>query len=93
MQRQREGLRRSDDNREIQERNSKRADYAIQRFEQEGIRYIRPSETSDRFLIFADDNVRKFQFYAGTGLILGPYSARGIESMINIAHGEGSLTE
>ena len=67
--------------------NLHRARYAQERFEEEGIRYIRPSETSDRFLVFGQGK-DKFQFYAGSGLILGPYDERGIECMVEIAkHG------
>lgn len=73
---------------EIVERNGKRTEYAIKRFEEEGIRYIRPSKESDRFIVFSNDNGRKYQFYAGTGLILGPYENRGIENMVSIAKGE-----
>ena len=72
------------------ERNMKRTEYAIKRFEDEGIRYIRPSEDSDRFIVYSQDNGRKYQFYAGTGLILGPYEDRGIENMIMIAKGQGA---
>lgn len=73
---------------DIVERNGKRTEYAIKRFEEEGIRFIRPSENSDRFIVFSKDNGRKYQFYAGTGLILGPYENRGIENMVSIAKGE-----
>ena len=73
---------------EMVERNGKRTEYAVQRFEEEGIRYIRPSQGSDRFIVFSKDNGRKYQYYAGTGLILGPYDNRGIENMIRIAKGE-----
>ena len=73
---------------DVIERNGKRTAYAIARFEEEGIRYIKPSKDGDRFIVFSKDNGRKYQFYAGTGLILGPYENRGIENMILIAKGE-----
>ncbi|GEM_PF-4317896 len=67
------------------ERNVRRTEYAIKRFDEEGIRYVRPSQDSDRFIVFGADNNRKYQFYAGTGLILGPYEDRGIENMVRVA--------
>lgn len=69
----------------LTERNARRTEYAIRRFEEEGIRYVRPSQGSDRFIVFSKDNLRKYQFYAGTGLILGPYCDRGIENMVEVA--------
>ena len=65
-----------------------RADYAISKFESEDIRYMRPDENSDRFFVWSKDNTRKYTFFAGTGLILGPYDQRGIENMVMIAKGE-----
>ena len=64
--------------------NLYRANIAKARFEAEGIRYIRPSEDSDRFIVFGQGR-DKFQFYAGIGLILGPYEDRGLDNMVNIA--------
>ena len=73
------------DDGKIRDRNGRRAEYAVQRFEEEGIRYMRPDATSDRFIVWSADNGRRYQFYAGTGLIMGPYTDRGIENMIMIA--------
>jgi len=64
-----------------------RADYAIKRFEEEGIRYIRREDGSDRFTVYSTDNGRKFTFFAGTGLIMGPLPERGIEQMVMLAKG------
>ena len=64
-----------------------RAEYAVKRFEEEGIRYMRRDDGSDRFTVFSSDNGRKYTFYAGTGLIMGPMDERGIENMIMIAKG------
>jgi len=64
-----------------------RADYAIKRFEEEDIRYMRPDENSDRFFVWSKDNTRKYTFFAGTGQILGPMPERGIENMITLACG------
>lgn len=64
-----------------------RADYAVKRFEEEGVRFIRRDDNSDRFTVYSSDNGRKYTFYAGTGLIMGPMDDRGIENMIMIAKG------
>lgn len=77
-------LRYEDEGFDYLQRNLQRAQYAQERFDNEGIRYIRPSQDSDRFIIFGKGR-NKYQFYAGTGLILGPYEERGIEQMISIA--------
>ena len=64
-----------------------RADYALKRFEEEGIRYMRPDENSDRFFVWSKDNTRKYTFFAGSGQILGAMPERGIENMITLACG------
>ena len=72
---------------DIRGRNGRRADYAERRFEQEGIRFLR-SQDSDRFTVISSDGGRRYTFYAGTGLIMGPYRERGIEQMVSIAKGD-----
>lgn len=66
------------------EKQRKRIEYAMKRFDEERIRYSRPNEDSDRFVVFNDSNTKRYQFYAGSGLILGPYEDRGIENMVTI---------
>ena len=68
-----------------QEKRISRTEYAIKRFEEEGIRYFQPSKETDRFVVVSENNARRYQFFASTGLILGPYADRGIENMIMIA--------
>ena len=65
-----------------------RSEYAIKRFEEEGIRYIRCSPDSDRFIVWNRDNKMRYTFFAYTGTILGPYEQRGIENMVLIAEGK-----
>lgn len=64
-----------------------RGDYAEKRFHEEGIRYMRPDDNSDRFFVWSNDNTRKYTFFAGSGLILGPMPERGVENMISLAAG------
>lgn len=66
------------------EKQRKRIEYAMKRFDEERIRYSRPNEDSDRFVVFNDSNTKRYQYYAGSGLILGPYEDRGIENMVTI---------
>lgn len=66
------------------EKQRKRIEYAMKRFDEAKIRYSRPNEDSDRFVVFNDTNTRRYQYYAGSGLILGPYEERGIDNMVNI---------
>lgn len=66
------------------EKQRKRIEYAMKRFDEERIRYSRPNEDSDRFVVFNDSNTKRYQYYAGSGLILGPYEERGIDNMVNI---------
>lgn len=64
-----------------------RAEYAQKRFEAEGIDYLRPQEGSDKFIVFSADHGRRYTFFAGSGLIMGPMPDRGVENMVMIAKG------
>ena len=77
-------MRTEEEEKKRRELQKQRIEYAIRRFNEEGIRFSGPDENG-RFVVFNDVNTRRYQFYAGNGLILGPYEERGIENMVMIA--------
>lgn len=61
-----------------------RIDYAIKQFESHGIEYSLKNEQTGDFHCRRKSDDKLFQFYAGTGKILGNDSERGIHALIKI---------
>lgn len=61
-----------------------RIDYAIKQFESHGIEYSLKNEQTGHFHCRRKSDDKLFQFYAGTGKILGNDSERGIHALIKI---------
>lgn len=61
-----------------------RIDYAIKQFESHGIEYSLKNEQAGHFHCRRKSDDKLFQFYAGTGKILGNDSERGIHALIKI---------
>lgn len=61
-----------------------RIDYAIKQFESHGIEYSLKNEQTGHFHCHRKSDDKLFQFYAGTGKILGNDSGRGIHALIKI---------
>lgn len=61
-----------------------RIDYAIKQFELHGIEYSLKNEQTGHFHCRRKSDDKLFQFYAGTGKILGNDSERGIHALIKI---------
>nr|DAJ24992.1 MAG TPA: hypothetical protein [Caudoviricetes sp.] len=61
-----------------------RIDYAIKQFESHGIEYSLKNEQTGHFHCHRKSDDKLFQFYAGTGKILGNDSERGIHALIKI---------
>jgi hypothetical protein len=61
-----------------------RIDYAIKQFESHGIEYSLKNEQTGHFHCRRKSDDKLFQFYAGTGKILGNDSERGIHVLIKI---------
>lgn len=61
-----------------------RIDYAIKQLESHGIEYSLKNEQTGHFHCRRKSDDKLFQFYAGTGKILGNDSERGIHALIKI---------
>ena len=61
-----------------------RIDYAIKLLESHGIEYSLKNEQTGHFHCRRKSDDKLFQFYAGTGKILGNDSERGIHALIKI---------
>lgn len=61
-----------------------RIDYAIKQFESHGIEYSLKNEQTGHFHCRRKSDDKLFQFYAGTGKILGNDTERGIHALIKI---------
>lgn len=61
-----------------------RIGYAIKQFESHGIEYSLKNEQTGHFHCRRKSDDKLFQFYAGTGKILGNDSERGIHALIKI---------
>ena len=61
-----------------------RIDYAIKQFESHGIEYSLKNEQTGHFHCHRKSDDKLFQFYAGTGKLLGNDSERGIHALIKI---------
>ena len=66
------------------EKNPDRIAYAIQQFEEHGIRYALKNDQTGHFHAWRKSDGKLFQFYAGTGKIQGYDRMRGIHGMIKI---------
>lgn len=64
--------------------NSRRIQFAIEQFEKNGIQYVLKNEQTGHFHCWRKSDDRLFQFYAGTGKIVGVVNARGIAALVDI---------
>lgn len=64
-------------------KNPKRIEYAIQQFEAHGIKYELKNSQTGHFHCWRKSDGRLYQFYAGTGKIMGR-NIRGIHAMIKL---------
>ena len=65
-------------------KNPDRIQYAIEQFEKNGIEYYLKNEQTGHFHCFRKSDDKLFQFYAGTGKIMGYQNARGIHTLIKM---------
>ena len=64
--------------------NPNRIAYAIEQFEKNNIEYILKNEMTGHFHCYRKSDDKLFQFYAGTGKIMGFDRKRGIHSLIEL---------
>jgi hypothetical protein len=64
--------------------NPNRIDYAIEQFEKHCIEYTLKNETTGHFHCRRKSDDKLFQFYAGTGKIMGYENKRGIHTLIRM---------
>lgn len=65
-------------------KNPSRIEYAIEQFEAHNIEYQLKNEMTGHFHCRRKSDDKLFQFYAGTGKIMGVNNARGIHALIKI---------
>ena len=65
-------------------KNLDRIQYAIEQFEKNGIEYYLKNEQTGHFHCHRKSDDKLFQFYAGTGKIMGYQNARGIHALIKM---------
>ena len=65
-------------------KNPDRIQYAIEQFEKNGIEYYLKNEQTGHFHCHRKSDDKLFQFYAGTGKIMGYQNARGIHTLIKM---------
>lgn len=70
-------------------KNSDRIQYAIEQFERNDIEYTLKNEQNGHFHCRRKSDDKLFQFWAGTGKILGYDRLRGIHSLIKLLLKEG----
>jgi hypothetical protein len=68
-------------------KNSERIDYAVKQFELNNIEFTLKNEQSGHFHCRRKSDDKLFQFWAGTGKILGYDRLRGIHSLIKLLLG------
>ena len=68
-------------------KNPDRIRYAIEQFEKHNIEYMLKNESTGHFHCRRKTDDKLFQFYAGTGKIMGR-NERGIHNLIRILEGE-----
>lgn len=73
-----------DKHRERVAKNSDRIEYAIKQFETNNIEYTLKNAQSGHFHCRRKSDDKLFQFWAGTGKILGCDNLRGIHSLIKL---------
>ena len=64
--------------------NPNRIQYAIQQFERHNIEYVLKNESTGHFHCRRKSDDKLFQFYAGTGKIMGIDDKRGIHALIKL---------
>lgn len=64
--------------------NPNRIQYAIQQFERHNIEYVLKNESTGHFHCRRKSDDKLFQFYAGTGKIMGIDNKRGIHALIEL---------
>lgn len=64
--------------------NPNRIQYAIQQFERHNIEYALKNESTGHFHCRRKSDDKLFQFYAGTGKIMGIDDKRGIHALIEL---------
>lgn len=64
--------------------NPNRIQYAIQQFKKHNIEYVLKNETTGHFHCRRKSDDKLFQFYAGTGKIMGFENERGIHALIKM---------
>ncbi len=65
-------------------KNSDRIKYAIEQFKKNNIEYVLKNEQTGHFHCYRKSDDKLFQFYAGTGKIMGFENKRGIHALIKI---------
>ena len=65
-------------------KNPDRIQYAIEQFEKNAIEYYLKNEQTGHFHCHRKSDDKLFQFYAGTGKIVGYQNARGIHALIKM---------
>lgn len=65
-------------------KNPDRVAYAKQQFEKNGIEHYLKNSVTGHFHCYRKSDGALFQFYAGTGKIMGESNKRGIDAMIRI---------
>lgn len=68
-------------------KNPSRIEYAIEQFEQHNIEYQLKNAQTGHFHCWRKTDDKLFQFYAGTGKIMGRDDLRGIHSLIKLLEG------
>jgi len=61
-----------------------RVEYAKQQFEKNGIRYVLKNPSIGHFHCWCKSDGKLFQFWAGTGKIMGDDRNRGIKALIRL---------
>ena len=64
--------------------NPNRIKYAIKQFEKNNIEYVLKNEKIGHFHCYRKCDDKLFQFYAGTGKIMGFENKRGIHALIKL---------
>lgn len=67
-------------------KNPQRIDFAIKQFEANNINYVLKNESTGHFHCWRKSDDKLFQFYAGTGKIVGE-EKRGVYALIQILRG------
>lgn len=73
-----------ENHRKRMEKNPDRVSFAIQQFKRNGINYKLRNEAIGHFHCFRKSDGKLFQFWAGTGKIIGYENKRGIRSLISL---------